>query len=1146
MWGLYLPPVRQTMANVDLKALISTLNPYCNRSLEGAAAACVNRGHYEVTVEHFLLAIIEDGTGDLNNIFLHFGRDPGRLKKALQSSLESFKRGNTGRPVFSPFLIRLIGRAWMIASIDFKVPEVRSGILIHALLENPARYISGDYADVLETIGQDHLKANFFDIVHSSAETRQAQARARATGSSAEQGDTLATPGGGTDASGQPIDDSALGRYGTNFTQRARLDNVDPVFGRDREIRQIIDILARRRKNNPIIVGEAGVGKTALAEGLALRIVEGDVPDVLAGVELIGLDLGLLQAGAGVKGEFEARLKQVIDDVKASPKPIILFIDEAHMMIGAGASEGGSDAANLLKPALARGELRTLAATTWTEYKKYFEKDAALSRRFQLVKLEEPSVDATTTMLRGLRKRYEADHGVIIRDDALVAASAMGARYISGRYHPDKGIDLVDTAAARVRVALTTKPAELEDAERLIETLDRELQALRSDAEKCAVPVAERVGELIDEIAATEQHVVELTAHWRTEADAAQLVLDARQALSQLQLDIEETPAKLDEAKLDELRLELRGAIEALRVIAGRDPLVNVEVTPEVIGRVISDWTGIPLGKMVRDEASALLSFESRLGERIKGQDHALESVATRVRAAKAGLKNPRTPIGVFLFVGPSGVGKTETALGVADQLFGGERFMTTINMSEFQEKHTVARLIGSPPGYIGYGEGGVLTEAVRQRPYSVVLLDEVEKAHPEVLNLFYQVFDKGMLSDGEGRVIDFKDTVVFLTSNLASDLIMQHTHEGQLTIDTDTLVKKIRPVLSGHFKPALLARMTIVPFYPINPEVMVRITRLKLGHVRDRLWESHKMGMLVQPGVVQAIADRCNEVETGARNIDHIINGTLLPRISTALLTQMASGTLPSRLRIGLNATGDFSFEFYEGDTKPRPGDPLFETGTQAAPAPAPAQVTAPVPAIKPVEAAPEPVQVATPEPVVAAPEPVVAAPEPVVAAPEPVVVAPEPEPVPAPEVVPVTGIAPELVLPAISKPVEVATEPPSAPEPRVDISLDVHAPGATEIEPEPTPEPEPAPKAAPKPKPSMADMMAMARSALSGIAQAKPGENGVASQAKAALAQLAAAARGPDEVDPNAPPEGQAFINIATKALMDIAKAAKSDDAE
>ncbi len=873
------------MVDVDFKPLIERLNRFCKRSLEAAAGHCVSLAHYEVTVEHCLHVMLEEPSADLQHVLRHFGVDAGRLQKAVLAEIEGLRAGNAGRPVFSPLLVDWIQHAWLLGSIEFRHDEIRSGILLLALVSSPGRFCAGDYPELLEGISRQELKKRFLE----------------ATGKSIEDAPRKEPREGGGEAAAR-AGESALARYGVDFTGRARKGEIDPVFGRDREIRQMVDILARRRKNNPIVVGEAGVGKTAVVEGLALRVVEGDVPDALKNVEILGLDMGLLQAGASVKGEFENRLKQVIQEVKASPKPIILFIDEAHTLIGAGGSAGGSDAANLLKPALARGELRTVAATTWSEYKKYFEKDAALARRFQLVKLEEPSDEDVVTMLRGLRERYESSHLVVIRDDALAAAAKLGSRYISGRQHPDKGVDLMDTAAARVKIALTAKPDALQDLERSIQTLERELVAHRRDRLQGAPGRDLRINELHQEIEQKRSESARLAERWQKEKKAAAKVIEVRRRLG----EIADAQGKGPELKLQE---ELHAALAELRELQGKNPLTHVEVDPEIVARVVSDWTGIPVGKMVQDQAQALLSFEENLRRRIKGQDPALEIVGRGIRSAKAGLKNPRTPMGVFLFVGPSGVGKTETALGVADLLFGGERFMTTVNMSEFQEKHTVSRLIGSPPGYVGFGEGGVLTEAVRQRPYSVVLLDEVEKADPEVMNLFYQVFDKGMLSDGEGRQIDFKDTVLFLTSNLATDLITESCAGARPPVAD--LVAAIRPVLSKHFKPALLARMTVVPFYPIGADAMREIVRLKLDHLRGRLHESHRMALEHDPRVEEAIAERCTEVETGARNVDHILNGTLLPRISTEILTQMSRGPLPERLRVGLDDRGDFTFGF-------------------------------------------------------------------------------------------------------------------------------------------------------------------------------------------------------------------------------------------
>jgi type VI secretion system protein VasG len=877
------------MVEVNLKSLVARLNRFCTRSLEGAAGLCITRTQYEVTPEHLLCTMAEDPGADLQQIFKHFGIDPGTVQKGLLRFVDGQKTGNPGRPTFSPVLVEWLQQGWLLSSLEFGLSEIRSGILLQALLASSTRLGADDYLELFEGINRTDLKVKYATIIAGSQE----QSRRMGAGT-ADGGAPSAAQGGA------PSGDSALAKFANNFTGQAREGKIDPVFGRDREIRQMIDILARRRKNNPICVGEPGVGKTAVVEGLALKVIEGDVPDALKNVEVMGLDMGLLQAGASVKGEFENRLKQVIEEVKASPKPIILFIDEAHTLIGAGGSAGGGDAANLLKPALARGELRTIAATTWSEYKKYFEKDAALARRFQLVKLDEPDEATTVTMLRGLRDRYEKAHNVVIRDDALTAAAQLGSRYIAGRQHPDKGVDLMDTSAARVKIALTTKPPELQDLERRVQELDREQSALKRDKQGGAKELDDRLAEGAAEIVTAKESIAKVTERWKKEKAAVEKVLEIRKKL-------EGPEGKKDE---DKLRKEGEAAQAALAEIQGKNPLLFSEVTPDVVARVVADWTGIPIGKMVQDQAQALLTFESSLRQRIKGQDHVAEMVGKGMRASKAGLKNPKTPMGVFLFVGPSGVGKTETALGVADLLFGGERFLTVINMSEFQEKHTVSRLIGSPPGYVGYGEGGVLTEAVRQKPYSVVLLDEVEKADPEVLNLFYQVFDKGMLSDGEGREVDFKDTVLFLTSNLATDLIMQAASEA-VRPPMDDVVALIRPALSKHFKPALLARMTIVPFYPIGPDALKEITRLKLGQLEKRLKQNHRMAMEIDPKVIDAIAERCTEVETGARNVDHIISGTLLPKISSEILQQMATGSMPDRVKVVLDDKGDFAFQF-------------------------------------------------------------------------------------------------------------------------------------------------------------------------------------------------------------------------------------------
>jgi type VI secretion system protein VasG len=878
------------MITVDIKSLLIHLNPFCTNVLHSAAGLCVSRTHYEVTVEHFLVKLLDEPQSDLPLIFRQFEMDPGRVKKALEETLEEFKTGNAAKPVFSPLLIELAQDAWMIASIDLGEKTIRSGAILLAFLSKPTFFASGRYADLLKTIGREALTAQFWNITKHSMEEKTA-AVAPGAGEATEK---AGAAGGGT----------ALSRFCADFTQNAREGKIDPVFGRNQEIRQMIDILARRRKNNPICVGEAGVGKTAVVEGLALRITEGDVPDILKDVTILNLDMGLLEAGAGVKGEFENRLKGVINEIKASEKPIILFIDEAHTLIGAGGSAGGGDAANLLKPALARGELRTVAATTWSEYKKYIEKDAALARRFQPVKLDEPSVETSALILRGLKENYEKAHKVMVRDDAVQAAAELSDRYITGRYLPDKAVDLLDTSCARVKINITAKPDILEDKERSIQALEREKIALERDQVNGIEIDEEELAEAIKKIATLTKEASDLKERWLKEQEAANKVLELRAGIQELG-DTEE-----DKKKEKSLKKEMKKADNALKKIQGDAPLIRIEVNPDIVAKVVSDWTGIPLGKVLRDQAQNILKFEDMLKESIKGQDHALSIIDEVIKASKSGLKDPVQPIGIFLLAGPSGVGKTETALTVADVLFGGERSVVSVNMSEFQEKHTVSRLIGSPPGYVGYGEGGMLTEAVRQKPYSVVILDEVEKAHLEVMNLFYQVFDKGVLSDGEGRVIDFKNTVIFLTTNLATDVITEMT-KGDEVLPDDAIMSAVRPILSQHFKPALLARMTVVPFYTLRADAMKGIVRLKLDKLALRLMQNNKMKLIYTPAVVDQITARCTEVETGARNIDYILSGNIMPRMSQQILSHMTEEGMPSEVHLDLNKDGSFKMEF-------------------------------------------------------------------------------------------------------------------------------------------------------------------------------------------------------------------------------------------
>ena len=872
------------MMNIDVKSLLDRMNAFCTGALEGAAGLCVSRTHYEVTVEHYLSRLLEEPQSDMMLLLRHADVDVNALKWTINRDIDALRTGNSSRPVFSPLLIEWLQDAWLVSSINFQENLIRSGAMLSALISKLYRLAEGQYINMLKTVSRDALHAQYTAVCRSSIEQ-------------AAQGDV----------SGQEIPSSAgssaISRFCTDFTASARHGGIDPVFGRDREILQMIDILARRRKNNPIIVGEAGVGKTAVVEGLALRIAEGDVPQLLKDVTILGLDMGLLQAGAGVKGEFENRLKSVMNEIKSSTVPMILFIDEAHTLIGAGNQAGGGDAANLLKPALARGELRTIAATTWAEYKKYFEKDAALARRFQPVKLDEPDVETTVLILRGLKDKYEAAHSVNVRDDAIFAAAELAGRYISGRQLPDKAVDLLDTSAARVKILLTAKPDVIEDLERSIQALQREKKALQRDRMHGLAIDEDRPAQIEESLKSLSDRLEKLRERWRTESEAVRKLLDARKKLYEAASD------GVEEQSRKSLQGSLVAAMNELTDIQGDSPLMRVDVDPDVVAKVVSDWTGIPLGSVLRDQSRNILNLEDRLKERIKGQDEALRIICRTIKASRAGLSDPRQPIGIFLLVGPSGVGKTETGLALADLLFGGERFLTTVNMSEFQEGHTVSRLIGSPPGYVGYGEGGVLTEAVRQRPYSVVLIDEVEKAHNDVVNLFYQVFDKGTLSDGEGRDIDFKNTIMFLTSNLASDVITGMWN-GVEKPAMNKVTEAIRPILSKHFKPALLARMTIVPYVTLDPAFMEEVVRFKLGQLEARLAETGKMKLCYTPDVVKQIAGRCREVETGARNIDHIMRGTLFPLLAGEILSRLREENGPADVFLDVRG-GEFDIRF-------------------------------------------------------------------------------------------------------------------------------------------------------------------------------------------------------------------------------------------
>ncbi|HWL92111.1 MAG TPA: type VI secretion system ATPase TssH [Phycisphaerae bacterium] len=888
----------------DFRSLLARFDESCVRHLQGAMSLCGSRSHFEITPDHFMLRLLDETTGDVQQIFSTFKVDRGSIRRAIQRVLDALPTGHSGKPVISPRLKEIFQSAAVMGD-EFGFDQIRTGLIVLAYVLNPQHLGANEHTSELERIDVDQLRDHFHEIVLGSSE--------QPAGAAGEPG---AGPGkqGGT----------ALEQFTVDLTAKAAAGEIDPVFGRDQEIRQMIDIFSRRRKNNPILVGEPGTGKTAIVEGLALRIVQGDVPPTLKGVKLLTLDLGLLQAGAGVKGEFENRLKNVIKEIKASAQPIITFIDEAHMMIGAGGAAGGGDAANLLKPALARGELRTVAATTWAEYKKYFEKDAALERRFQLVRCDEPDTESAIVMLRGLKDKYERHHKVTLLDEAVRAAVEISKRYISGRFLPDKAVDLLDTAAARVSVGLSTKPAVLEDVDRRLSHLDTAIHAVHRD---------HAGGTKIDEDALKQMQSTReallaereaLEKRWQLELTAVEKVRELRAKLKAYQGDAEGaagngdgkggTAAPAPEGAEDEsaLRADIDAAMTAMKALQGESPLLYPHVDSGSVAAIVSDWTGIPIGSMLKDEVTAALNMEDKLRGRVVGQDHALGIVAEKLRISKAGLGDPNQPLGVFLCVGPSGVGKTELALTIADLFFGGEGFITTINMSEFMEAHTVSQLKGSPPGYVGYGEGGVLTEAVRQHPYSVVLLDEVEKAHPDVLNLFYQVFDKGQLADGEGRIIDFKNTVIFLTSNLGTDVIQQMCESGE-KISVDELREGIYPHLRNHFKPALVARMTVIPFFTLGEEILKGIAKMKLNKVVKRLAATHGMEMNVDESVYAAIASRCKQVDIGARQIDHALNREVLPAFSRTLLGKMGDEKLPKSVKMGVAENGDFEYTFAE-----------------------------------------------------------------------------------------------------------------------------------------------------------------------------------------------------------------------------------------
>ena len=870
--------------------LLRRLNPYCARAMERAASLCQTRTHAEILPEHWLLKLLEQGEGDLTVLVRRYEWDMNVIWQDLLGWLDNQPRSVRSRPQLSADIQKLMQEAWMLASLNDE-EHIRSVHLLMALVDKP-KLVRCDGLWPLLTLARSQLERLRPLLDAQSDERPDVQQEAEPAQSHGGEVGFVGRPVGAELKEGEltPALQNALDKFTLDVTAKAKEGKIDPVFGRDTEIRQMVDILSRRRKNNPILVGEPGVGKTALVEGLALRIAEGNVPESLKPVSLHTLDLGLLQAGAGVKGEFEQRLKNVIDAVQQSPTPILLFIDEAHTIIGAGNQAGGADAANLLKPALARGELRTIAATTWSEYKQYFERDAALERRFQMVKVDEPDDDTTCLMLRGLKSRYAEHHNVHITDDAVRAAVTLSRRYLTGRQLPDKAVDLLDTAAARVRMSLDTVPEQLTRIRAQITSLKMEKQALLEDITVGNQPPGGRLAAIEQEENNLIVELDELETRYGQELKLTEQLLKSRQDISR-------------QSETHALQQELNGMQHS-------NPLLSVDVNVRTVATVIADWTGVPLSSLMKDEQTELLTLENEIGKRVVGQDVALTAIAQRLRAAKTGLTSGNGPQGVFLLVGPSGVGKTETALALANVMYGGEKSLITINLSEYQEPHTVSQLKGSPPGYVGYGQGGILTEAVRKRPYSVVLLDEVEKAHRDVMNLFYQVFDRGFMRDGEGREIDFRNTVILMTSNLGSDHLMQLLNEQPESTEAD-LHELLRPILRDHFRPALLARFQTVIYRPLAEAAMRTIVEMKLSQVSKRLNRHYGLTTYIDECLYDALTAACLLPDTGARNVDSLLNQQILPVLSQQLLTSMAAKQKPHSLTLGWSDEEGISLDF-------------------------------------------------------------------------------------------------------------------------------------------------------------------------------------------------------------------------------------------
>ncbi len=900
------------MSEISRVALFGKLNKLGYQAVESATVFCKMRGNPYVEVVHWVHQILNGQDSDLHRIIQHYDLDPGKIATEMTRALDMLPRGASTISDLSDHLMDAMERGWVWGSLLYSSNQVRTGHLLLGMLKTPAlRNILSSMSPELASIGADDLADNFNAATDGSPEERLVPQDGSHTGGGAEPGETSGAMAPGAMGKGE-----ALAQFCTDLTEQAEKGEIDPIVGRDEEIRQIVDVLMRRRQNNPILTGEAGVGKTAVVEGFALRIARGDVPPALKNVRLMQLDVGLLQAGASMKGEFENRLKQVIEEVQSSPDPIVMFIDETHTLVGAGGAAGTGDAANLLKPALARGTLRTIGATTWAEYKKYIEKDPALTRRFQVIQVDEPGISKAILMMRGIASMLENHHRVQVLDEGIEAAVSLSARYIPARQLPDKSVSLLDTACARVAVSQHAVPAEVDDSRRRIEALSTELEIIGRD-ETAGYEIGDRRDAVMAAKEAEEERLAELNQRWDAEKEVVESILDLRAKLREGGAPVDEPPAEgeataspLSDEDRAALMAELKAKNAELTEVQGEHPLILPIVDHQAVASVVGDWTGIPVGRMVKDEIDTILHLEEHLGKRVIGQDHAMKMIAKRIQTSRAGLDNPSKPIGVFLLAGTSGVGKTETALALAEVLYGGEQNVITINMSEYQEAHTVSSLKGAPPGYVGYGEGGVLTEAVRRKPYSVVLLDEVEKAHPDVHEIFFQVFDKGMMEDGEGRMIDFKNTLILLTSNAGSDLIMDLCADPDLMPEPEGIAKALREPLLKIFPAALLGRLVTIPYYPLSPDMIAAITKLQLGRIQRRVSEAHGVPFEYSDAVVDAIVERCQELESGGRMIDAIVTNTMLPDISAEFLRRMMEGGEVNRVAIDVT-DGDFTYAF-------------------------------------------------------------------------------------------------------------------------------------------------------------------------------------------------------------------------------------------